>query len=1447
MKAGITLLLIVAGSVFQLLYGQKNADPFGKRDEVYFSFPVVQKDAIKSVSRQVSIDKVRNDTVWAYANRQQFERFKGSGYQITALPHPGDAPGVVMRNKVPLVKGVRTTWNFYPTYQAYETLMTDFQTMYPALCHLETITTLPSGHKILVVKISDNVTTNEAEPEFLYTSSMHGDETTGYILMMQLIEYLLQNYGTNQEVTDLVNGMEIYINPLANPDGTYRGGDNSVSGATRYNINNVDLNRNYPDPQDGEHPDGEVWQPETIAFMNFAAQHDFVASANFHGGVEVVNYPWDTWSTRSADDAWWQLVSREYADVAHLHAVAGYMTYLDNGVTNGYDWYEVAGGRQDYMNWNHHCREFTLEISDTKLLPAAQLPAHWEYNYRSCILFMQQATYGFRGLITDQVTGSPVAAKVMLTGHDADNSEVYSSSLNGDYYRPVKAGTYTIEVSAPCYVTQIFPGRTIADYASSLLHVQLVPGAGVTTAAVSAVTGTGALSGGNVICQGASPVTARGVCWATTINPVATGLHTTDGAGTGSFVSSITGLSPNTAYYVRAYATNLQGTIYGDNLQFSTSCGTTTPPLAENFSTAAIPNCWSLQVSGSGAATNWSVSNTANAGGAAYEMKSTWQNISPATTRLVTPPLNTTGYSQLNLSFRHMLDAYGTGVTLKVQSSADAITWTDEIWSVAATAANIPATAVNTTISSNLNSPSTYIAFTITGNLYQYDYWYVDAVSVTGTSTPTLAVSPPNQTIAPQAAATTFSVTSNASWTANSSQTWCTVTPSGSGNGTITATCSENSTTSQRVANITVNVTGLSPVIVTVTQAAPALSVTPVNQAVGAAAGTTNFTVAANTAWTASVNQTWCSVTPSGTGNSAIVATFTGNTLPSARVAEITVSVNGLTPIVVTVTQEGTTPALSVAPSNQDVAAAAGSTAFAVTSNAAWAAASDQTWCTVTNSGSGNGSITATVAENTSTSTRIASITVTVTGLTPVVVTVTQEGITATEFVLNIRNIEQTAANIFEFDVYLLDADASMPLELATVQLGINFNPAILNGALQTSGMTAIVPGSTALPSNMEPISVNTASAGLIKVAGRSAPGAGNGYIVSQVSPGTRIARLRMTNTLDFTASSTPDLSFNSNTVSNPSYPTRVAIYVGTVNTQLPVIPGINANVQENPALNGPPNLIVSPVNQLVTAVPGSIGYAVSSNAAWTAVSDQPWCSVTPAGYGNGTLTAVYSENTGSSRNAGITVSVTGLPEFTVSLTQEGIAGRILNLNLLIEGLYAGSGTMNPASDDSGQHFGLGIADMITVELHNASTYGTIEYTSGDIEISTSGTAAVSIPPAFNSNYYITIRHRNSIGTTSANPVSFADPVISYAFDLPAKAYGGNMLMMIDGYYVIYSGDVNQDGYVDTGDSSPIDNDQFYFISGYVVTDVNGDGFVDTADGTIVDNNQFFFVGSILP
>ena len=101
----------------------------------------------------------------------------------------------------------------------------------------------------------------------------------------------------------------------------------------------------------------------------------------------------------------------------------------------------------------------------------------------------------------------------------------------------------------------------------------------VTTGSVSDVTATSAMCGGEVTADGGAEVTARGVCWGTSENPTVADAHTSDGTGIGTFTSSITGLTEGTTYYVRAYATNSEGTAYGDQLTFMTSSSTTPTPV----------------------------------------------------------------------------------------------------------------------------------------------------------------------------------------------------------------------------------------------------------------------------------------------------------------------------------------------------------------------------------------------------------------------------------------------------------------------------------------------------------------------------------------------------------------------------------------------------------------------------------------------------------------------------------------------------------------------------------------------------------------------------------------------------------------------------------------------------------------------------------------------------
>lgn len=100
----------------------------------------------------------------------------------------------------------------------------------------------------------------------------------------------------------------------------------------------------------------------------------------------------------------------------------------------------------------------------------------------------------------------------------------------------------------------------------------LFSGPELTTSTVTGITQTSAISGGNITSDGGVAVTARGVCWSSTKTiPDITDSKTTNGSGTGVFTSNITGLTGNTTYYVRGYATNAEGTGYGAVLQFKTS------------------------------------------------------------------------------------------------------------------------------------------------------------------------------------------------------------------------------------------------------------------------------------------------------------------------------------------------------------------------------------------------------------------------------------------------------------------------------------------------------------------------------------------------------------------------------------------------------------------------------------------------------------------------------------------------------------------------------------------------------------------------------------------------------------------------------------------------------------------------------------------------------------
>jgi len=444
------------------------------RNEVYFKF--YSSDIInpKEINKIISIDKLKNDSIYAYANKKQFANFLKKEINFLTLTPPS------LLNKLDISRSTSQlmNWDSYPSYDTYIAVMNQFASDYPDLCKIKNIGLSTNGRQILSVKISDNASLKEPEPEFLYTSSMHGDELTGMILCLHLIDYLLSSYGTDNRITELINNVEIYINPLSNPDGTYFTGNSSVMGATRFNSNGIDLNRNFPDPENGLHPDGNPWQQETLVMMDFLMNHNFVLSANLHTGNEVINYPWDTWETLHADNNWYVYISAQYADSVHISSptsLGGYLTQFNNGITNGYEWYSIDGGRQDFVNYYLHGREVTMELSVTKTPAANTLPLYWEANYRSLISYIEQCTFGIQGIVTDSLTNDAITSKITVINHDFDESHIFCHTQHGNYSRLLEAGNYSLLFSAPGYKDKLIEDINVSFQSTTTLDVQLIP------------------------------------------------------------------------------------------------------------------------------------------------------------------------------------------------------------------------------------------------------------------------------------------------------------------------------------------------------------------------------------------------------------------------------------------------------------------------------------------------------------------------------------------------------------------------------------------------------------------------------------------------------------------------------------------------------------------------------------------------------------------------------------------------------------------------------------------------------------------------------------------------------------------------------------------------------------------------------------------------------------
>jgi hypothetical protein len=239
-------------------------------------------------------------------------------------------------------------------------------------------------------------------------------------------------------------------------------------------------------------------------------------------------------------------------------------------------------------------------------------------------------------------------------------------------------------------------------------------------------------------------------------------------------------------------------------------------------------------------------------------------------------------------------------------------------------------------------------------------------------------------------------------------------------------------------------------------------------------------------------------------------------------------------------------------------------------------------------------------------------------------------------------------------------------------------------------------------------------------------------------------------------------------------------------------------------------------------------------SASFTVINDTVIEATVPASASTGVITVTNAAGCNASSTLAFVVTTCG-------------GGASVNLKLFLQGYYAGSGSMYPVLLFQAVAGATGLeTDTVYVELHDVID-PTIVVDVTTALILTDGTGTASFTTASAGTYWVVIKHRNTVQTWTANPVAI--PATIDFTTAAANAFGGNQVDVLgEGIFSMYTGDINQDEYIDIFDFPDFDVDNQNFVSGvYVATDMNGDGYVDIFDFPVFDLNNQNFIFSIHP
>lgn len=326
---------------------------------------------------------------------------------------------------------------------------------HPGICRLEVIGQSVQGRDLLAVVVSDNVESEEVEPELRMHGAIHGDEKTSAMVTLTYLKNLTDNYGDSPMCTYVVDGAESWIIPVVNPDG--------YESDSRYNANGVDLNRNLSYMWSGGGPYA-FSEPETQALRDLTMQswpeienftNPFSTGLSLHGGAACINTVWNYTGDPLPEDSaliWEQAVAYDQSP--------GIVSYFGGGdefwiAFPGYSWYETHGDVNDWSYGECGTVDHTVEVHSNK--QAADWPGVSSAHYMAALDFFTESTYGIWGTVEDG-DGNPLDANIQISIPDGGDSTPLrfcrTDVTMGDYHKTLLPGSYDVTATVEGYEPQ---------------------------------------------------------------------------------------------------------------------------------------------------------------------------------------------------------------------------------------------------------------------------------------------------------------------------------------------------------------------------------------------------------------------------------------------------------------------------------------------------------------------------------------------------------------------------------------------------------------------------------------------------------------------------------------------------------------------------------------------------------------------------------------------------------------------------------------------------------------------------------------------------------------------------------------------------------------------------------------------------------------------------------